>query len=156
MTDQAPATASEARALLDAKVQNREWGAAILNGDATAIRELHDLTGKVDSGGDDVVAAAISGKDTGGNGMFVDHEQRVMASVAEEFKRLGIRDVVTAEFLTGKQVPKEEYDAVAAWKRVAMGSKDFTDRYLAGGIEEHQKMTIANAVLVNGIKETTP
>jgi len=67
MTDQAPATASEARALLDAKVQNREWGAAILNGDATAIRELHDLTGKVDSGGDDVVAAAISGKDTGGN-----------------------------------------------------------------------------------------
>jgi hypothetical protein len=156
MTDQTPATATEARTVLDARVANPEWGARLLAGDATAINELHLLTGKIDAGGADVVQAIIDGKTTTPDGgrMFIDRDQQMMAGTAEMFRSLGIRDVVTAEFLSGKQVTKEEYDAVAAWKRVAMGSKVFTDAYLAGDIEARQKMTIANSVLVNGIAES--
>ena len=41
--------------------------------------------------------------------MFVDADKRMMAGTAEMFRELGVRDVVTAEFLSGKQVSKEEY-----------------------------------------------
>lgn len=155
MTDQLalPATATEARALLDAKVASKDWGARVMAGDAAAIRELHELTGKVAGGGEDVVVAVISGKDDGGGRMFVDAEKRMMAGTAEMFRDLGIRDAVTAEFLSGRQVSKEEYDAVSAWKRVAMGSKEFTAKFLAGDVEARQKMLTANSVLANGFKE---
>ena len=48
---------------------------------------------------------------------------------------------------------KEEYDAVSAWKRVALGSKDFRDRLLGGDIEARQKLLTADSVLVNGFKD---
>ncbi len=34
-----------------------------------------------------------------------------------------------------------------------MGSLDFVKRYLSGDIKAAQQMTLANSVLVNGVKE---
>jgi len=149
-----PATATEARTQLDAKLADKDWGARVLNGDVAANKELRELSHKSAESGDDVVAAALalSGKDAYGPGTTSD--QRVMASVAEEWRSLGIRDEVTAQFLRGEKVSAAEYELVKNWKTTAMGDQDFVKKFLAGDSVARQKMTIANSVLVNGIKDS--
>jgi hypothetical protein len=154
MTDQTtePATATEARAVLSARVADKEWGSRVFAGDIAANKELRQLTEKVAAGGDDVVAAAMSGA----LGAVPSSEQRQMAGTAEMFREWGIRDEITQQFLSGQQVTQQELELVKNWKILAMGDRSpggFVERYLAGDATAKQKMLIANSVLTNGAKE---
>ena len=144
----APATATEARAVLDARMADKDWGSRVFNGDPAANKELRELTAQVAAGGEDVVAAAMSGElpdmPTG--------DQRIMAGTAEMLRELGIRDEVTANFLRGEGVTPQEYELVANWKREHMGDAEWTAKFLSGDVKARQQMMLANSVLVNGIK----
>lgn len=147
-----PATAMEARTTLDARIADKDFGARVLAGDADAKRELDVLHAKIHAGGDDVVEAALSGA----LGDMPSSDMRAMAGTAELFRELGIRDEVTREFLSGKGVTAHEYELVENWKKIAMGDRKpggFVERYLAGDTEAMNKMTLANSVLVNGVKK---
>ena len=158
MTESAtPTNATEARAVLDARLADKDWGARLLNGDVAAKRELDDLHVKITAGGDDVVASVFSGSalvNKNPNGLGLPSEIREMAVAVEHFRELGIADGIAEQFLRGERVSKEEYAKVEAWKRTVMSSKDFVDRFMSGDLEARQKMTIANSVLVNGVKES--
>ena len=80
-------------------------------------------------------------------------EIRQMSVAVDMFRDMGIKEEITANFLRGEQVTPDEYKAVANWKRAAMNDPVFTKAFLAGDQDARQKMTIANTVLVNGIKE---
>lgn len=156
MTDQpktidVPATATDAQTQLNTLTGDAAWTARFVNGDPAAKRDFEALT-TVATGGsssaEDVVTSVMSGKGPQpGNSA-----ERQMVGVVEAFRDLGIRDEVTQEFLSGKQVTPEAYQLVAGWKKESMGSADFVKRFLAGDVKAKQQMTIANTVLVNGIK----
>jgi hypothetical protein len=114
-TPQPPANATEARAALDARISDKSWGERLMNGDITAKKEFHELTSKIDAGGDDVVAVAMSGKLPG----MATTDQRHMAASVEMFRELGIRDEATSEFLRGQQVTAQEYELVSNWKKTS-------------------------------------
>jgi hypothetical protein len=144
----APANATEARARLDARIADGDWGAKLFAGDATANREYRDLVGMAVADGDDVVAAAMNGKlPTGAT-----TDQRHMAGAAEMFRDLGIRDEVTQQFLSGHQVSAKEFDLVFNWRKEHMGNADWVRLYLSGDLKAKQEMTVANSVIANGVK----
>jgi hypothetical protein len=147
-----PKTASEAQAVLDARIADKSYGARLFNGEAAAKKEFHDLTAKIAAGGDDTVAVAMAGNPIG----MPTSEMHAMAHAAAMFRDLGIRDAVTEQFLRGEQVTAAEYEAVQNWKTTAMGDLDFVKRYLSGDIKAAQQMTYADIVLVNGVKEPKP
>jgi hypothetical protein len=144
----APANAIKARAVLDTRMADKDWGGRVFNGDVAANKELRDLTAMVAAGGADTVAVSMNGNPAN----MPTTDQAQMAHTTAIFRELGIRDEVTREFLQGKQVTAQEYELVANWKKEKMGDSDFVKRFLDGGVKERQLMTIANSVLVNGIK----
>ena len=151
-TPAVPATATEARAVLDARISDKAFGDRIFAGDIAAKNELAALHAKIHAGGDDVVAAAMNGKLSD----VPSSEQRQLIGTTELFRELGIRDEVTSQFLTGQKVSAAEYEMVVNWKKTAMGDNSpggFVERFLAGNAEAKQKMLIANSVLTNGIRE---
>lgn len=143
-----PATATEARTVLDARLADKDWSTKVFAGDAAANKELHELTAMASRGGDDTVAAAMNGHPA----YMPTTEQNQMAHTATLFRELGIRDEVTREFLQGKQVTPHEYELVKNWKKEHMGDAEFVKRYLSGDVKASQQMTIANSILVNGVK----
>jgi len=147
-----PATATEARAALDTRLADKDWGARILAGDVAANQEFHALTAAAALDGPDTVAAAMAGNPA----YMPTGDMQAMAHTAGLFREIGIRDEVTREFLEGKQVSPQEYELVSNWKKEAMGDKaagGFVERFLAGDVKARQQMTLANSVLVNGVKE---
>jgi hypothetical protein len=150
MTDQAtpPTTATEARAVLDARMADKAWEGRVFNGDVAANKELRELTAMVAGGGADTVTAAM----TGNPAYMPTTEQHQMAHTAALFRELGIRDEVTSQFLRGEQVTPQEYELVANWKKEHMGDEDWVKKYLSGDVKASQQMMIANSVLVNGVK----
>jgi len=143
-----PATATEARTVLDARLADKDWGAKVFAGDAAANKELHELTAMASRGGDDTVAAAMNGHPA----YMPTTEQHQMAHTAALFRELGIRDDVTSQFLRGEQVTPQEYELVANFKKEMMGDEAFIKRFLNGDVKARQQMLIADTVLVNGIK----
>jgi hypothetical protein len=145
-----PASATEAQIKLDTLIADPAWTDRFMNGDHIAKREFEALSGAADgaSTAEDVVASVMGGKAP----EFGNSEQRQMAVAVDSFREIGIRDGVTTEFLSGKQVTPDEYQAVASWKKEHMGDAAFVKRFLDGGVKERQLMTIANMVLVNGVK----
>jgi hypothetical protein len=151
MSDEpAPKTATEARAVLDARKVDPAWGERVFNGDVAANKEFRELTAMSVTGGDDTVAVAMNGNPV--NMPTTDHA--LMAHTAALFRQLGIRDEVTSQFLRGVQVTPQEYELVSNWKKENMGDEAFVKRYLSGDVKASQQMMIANTVLVNGIKRT--
>jgi hypothetical protein len=156
MTEQTPAppaNATEAQSALNLKIADPEWGARFLNGDGAARREYDDLIGRVATGGDDVVASVMNGTVPTSDHVAQPSEIREMSVAVDMFRDLGINEQITANFLRGEQVTPDEYTRVANWKRAAMNDPVFTKAFLAGEQQARQKMTIANTVLVNGVKE---
>jgi hypothetical protein len=156
MTEQTPAppaNATEASAALNLKIADRAWGERLLNGDTAARREYDDLIGRVVTGGDDVVASVMNGTAPKSDHAAALTGIREMSAVVDMFRDMGIKEEITANFLRGDRVTPDEYKAVANWKRAALKDPVFTKAYLAGEQEPRQKMTIANSVLVNGVKE---
>jgi lysophospholipase L1-like esterase len=153
MTDQPapltpPANATEARAVLDARMADKDWGGRVFSGDIAANKELRELTAMVAAGGNDTVTVAMSGNPAN----MPTTDQAQMAHTTALFRQLGIRDEVTSQFLRGEQVTPQEYEAVANWKKEQMGDEAFVKRFLAGDVKARQQMLIADTVLVNGIK----
>jgi hypothetical protein len=106
----------------------------------------------VAAGGDDTVTVAMNGNPVN----MPTTDQAHMAHTAALFRELGIRDIVTQEFLQGKQVTAQEYELVKNWKTTSIGDNapgGFVERYLAGNVEAKQKMLLANSVLTNGIRD---
>jgi hypothetical protein len=111
MTDQTttpPATATEASAALNLKIADRAWGERFLNGDAAARREYDDLTGRVATGGNDVVAAVMNGTVPKSDHGAPPIGTREMAVTVDMFRDLGIKEEITANFLRGDQVTPDE------------------------------------------------
>jgi hypothetical protein len=156
MTDAptSPATATEARTQLSGLMADPAWGASILAGNPDAIKQMQDLTTKVTAGGADVVDAVMKGEipKADANGFAPSDDIRRLASTAEMFRDLGIRDDATAQILRGEKVTEAEYVATSNWKKTAMGDQDFVKKFLAGDSVARQKMLLADSILVNGFK----
>jgi hypothetical protein len=155
MTEQQPAappappkTATEARAVLDARLADRDWSARVFNGEPAANKELHELTSMVAAGGDDTVTVAMTGNPA--NMPTTDLHQ--MSHTAGWFCELGIRDECTSEFLRGGQVTPKEMEAVVNWKKEHVGDVDWVKKFLSGDVKARQQMMLADSILVNGVK----
>jgi hypothetical protein len=147
-----PATATEARTVLDARIADKSFADRIFAGDVAAKNELAALHAKIHAGGADVIGAAMDGKLPD----VPSSKERQLVGATEWFRELGIRDEVTSQFLKGEKVTPTEYEMFSNWKKTAMGdnsSGGFVERYLAGNTEAKQKMLIANSVLTNGIRD---
>jgi hypothetical protein len=152
MTEPAPpaASATDAQIKMDSLTADKAWTDRFLGGDATALNEFRALSGMIVDGGsaDDVVASVMAGKAP----EFGNTDQRQMAATVEQFRSLGIADAVTKQFLSGEQVTPQEYQLVSNLKRELMGDAEFVELYLGGNVKAAQRMTMINAILVNGVK----
>src|SRR5436305_2197 len=99
-----PANATEARAVLDAKIADRDWGARLVNGDSVANREFHALTTMIADGGD-AVDQAIAGIVPGD---IPDGGQKRMAETADWMRQRGLSDGVIRQALTDYEVSPAE------------------------------------------------
>jgi hypothetical protein len=152
MTEQAaivaPANAIEARAALDSRKADPEWGAKIFAGDADANRELRELTAKAAGSDESVVAAVMSGEP----GRMPTTETHIMAGTAGMLREVGIHEEIIKQVLKGHEVTEQEYKLVEAWKARHMKDPEFVKRFLNGDVEAREKMTLANITLAGGIK----
>ncbi|EIG63480.1 hypothetical protein [Bradyrhizobium sp. WSM1253] len=149
----AQGTATDAQAQMNALTGDKGWVDRFLTSDPAAVKEFKALTGAIVDGGaaDDVVASIMGGKAPElGNTV-----QREMASTVEMFREMAIDDGVTKQFISGEKVSAQEYQAVANLKRELMGSAEFVEAYLGGDLAAKKRMSIINAVLVNGVKVET-
>lgn len=145
-----PATAAEARAVLDTRIADRDWGAKLIAGDAATKREYADLRAKADNPDPaDTVAAAMAGN----LGEMPDSSVKMMAEAAGMLREIGIRESIIEETLRGHEVTQQEYDVVNAWKARQMKDPVFVKAFLSGDPDARQKMTLAAIVLSGGIKD---
>ncbi|MET4345510.1 hypothetical protein [Bradyrhizobium sp. RT9a] len=147
---QAPATATEARAQIDALTTNAEFGSKLLSGDVAATQQWNDLHSALGKGGDEVDRAMrgeILGADT-----IPDSESKRLAEGASWLRTLGLSDGVVREALEGAGVSKEEYRMVSDWKSRHMADPVFSKRFLSNEAEAVRLMTTANVVIAGGIK----
>ncbi|WP_299804748.1 hypothetical protein [Tardiphaga sp.] len=101
----------------------------------------------------DPVDLAIAGVVTGGD--MPDSTSKLMAETAAWLRDIGVSTDVTRETLSGREMTKQEFETVKAWKDQKMRSPEFTKRFLAGEPEEVKQMTLANIVLSSSIKAET-
>jgi hypothetical protein len=156
MTEQQPAAppappknATEARAVLDARMADKDWGGRVFNGEPAANKELHELTAMVAAGGDDTVAVAMTG-----NPVFMPNtDMAAMAHTAAWLREMGIRSEVIKEVLEGRpSVTAREYELVTNFKKEKMGNAEFVRLFLSGDIKARQQLMLADSILVNGVK----
>jgi hypothetical protein len=72
----------------------------------------------------------------------------------EHARSLGIKDEIIAQLENRMPIPQSEFDAVKRWREGHLKDPVWLRRWLDGGYEERQQMTIANIVLLCPIKET--
>lgn len=152
MTDQiqAPATAAEARAQIDALTTNADFGSKLLSGDVAATQHWNDLHSVLGKGGDEI-ENAMNGVVLGAD-MIPDGDSKRLAEGASWMRTLGLSDGVVREALEGAGVSKEEYRAVSDWKSRHMNDPAFSKRFLSNDAEAVRLMTTANVVIAGGIK----
>ena len=149
MTDQVPATASEARATLDAKIADKEWGAKYIGGDVSARREFEVLTAKV-AGGDDAVVVAMSGN----LGDVPSSDLRVMAGTADLMRDLGFQPKAIQETLSDAKPTAEDVERARSWKAQVFKNAEWVNRFLTGDGEARREMMAADIVLSSHARET--
>src|SRR5258705_7158432 len=113
MTDglqpQPPATAAEARALLDTRIADKSWGAALLAGDVATNAEYRALRAKADNPDPaDQVAVALSGN----IGEMPDSTVKMLAETAASLREIGISEPVIEQALRGHEVSEQELKLV--------------------------------------------
>ncbi|MCK1671238.1 hypothetical protein [Bradyrhizobium sp. 150] len=147
---QAPATATEARAAIDALTTNVEFGSRLLAGDVAATQQWNELHSVLGKGGDEVENAMnglVIGADT-----IPDGDSKRLAEGASWLRTLGLSDGVVREALEGAGVSKEEFRMVSDWKSRHMNDPVFSKRFLSNDAEAVRLMTTANVVIAGGIK----
>jgi hypothetical protein len=142
-----PATPAEAATRLTALKSDPAWRDQFLAGNGPQVKEFKNLSELAAKG--DNVDMAMAGISEGGQSS----DSHAMTEVAKMFRELAIRDEVTSQFLRGEKVTLHEFKLVENWKREQMGDPNFVKRYLEGDLKARQQMTIANTVLVNGVKD---
>ncbi|QDF38272.1 hypothetical protein FJN17_12215 [Bradyrhizobium symbiodeficiens] len=152
MTDQsqAPATAAEARAQIDALSANLEFGSKLLSGDVAATQQWNDLHSVIGKGGDEI-ENAMNGVVLGADSI-PDGQSKLMAEGASWLRGLGMPDGVVREALEGAGVSKEEYRMVTDWRTRQMNDPAFAKRFLANEAEAVRLMMTASVVIAGGIK----
>ena len=141
-----PTNATEARAALDAKLADKEWGDRYLSGAATERREFTELTTLIARGGDDVVTAAMAGTLSDPT----DADQRFLADAAGWLRDHGFPDRAIHETLSGKEPTAADIELARVWKTQAMKSQDYVKRFLANDPDAIREMLAANTVLTVG------
>jgi hypothetical protein len=147
-TPQPPANAQEARARLDARLADKEFGAKLLAGDAatnTEYRDLQNMAANVDP--NDVVAVALSGN----IGEMPDSGTRLMANTADMLREIGIREEIIKQTLRGHEVSPIEMKQVEAWRERAMRDQTFVKLWLSGDPEARQKMALSQIIVSGGV-----
>jgi hypothetical protein len=149
MTDQPPpANATEARAVLDARIADKGFADRVFAGDIAAKKELDALHAKIHAGGDDVVVEAMTGKLPEG----ATSDQRLMAETAAWMREKGFPERAIQETLSDKKPTPEDVERARLWKTMAMKNEDFVKRYLAGDGAARLEMDAADVVLTIGAR----
>jgi hypothetical protein len=144
MTDQIPATATEARTVLQTRIADKAFADRVFAGDVAATKELHELSAMSAGGGDDVVALAMAGIPT--------HElstadQRIMASTANMMRDLGFPPKAIQETLSDKEATAEDVERARVWKTQAFKNPEWVKRFMSGDGDAQREMMAANIVL---------
>ncbi|GMP11851.1 hypothetical protein [Bradyrhizobium sp. TM239] len=152
MTDQAqaPVTAADARAQIDALTTNAEFGSKLLSGDVAATQQWNDLHSVLGKGGDEI-ENAMNGVVLGADSI-PDGQSKLLAEGASWMRSLGLSDDVVREALEGAGVSKEEYRMVTDWRNRQINDPAFAKRFLANEAEAVRLMMTASVVIAGGIK----
>ena len=150
MSDQVPATATEARATLDTRIADKAFGDRLFAGDAGARKELDTLHAKIHAGGADVVAAAMSGN----LGDVPSSDLRVMAGTADLMRDLGFQPKAIQETLSDAKPTAEDVERARSWKAQVFKNAEWVNRFLTGDGEARREMMAADIVLSSHARET--
>jgi hypothetical protein len=146
-----PANATEARALLDTRIADRDWGARLLQGDAEARREYSALRAKADNPDPaDKVAAAMAGIEQ--NTPFQDSDHVLMMNMTQMLRGLGVNDPVIKQTLEGYEISPEEHAVVARLKADRMKNSEWVKKWLAGEGEQAREKMLMDVVLTSNVK----
>ncbi|WP_316196859.1 hypothetical protein [Bradyrhizobium sp. SZCCHNS3053] len=110
----------------------------------------------------DTIAAEIVGMDhltsaiTGDASLMTSGKLREMSAGVQWLREFGFADEVIRDILAGDQVEQPFRARIAQWRSDAMRSAEFVKSYLSGEPEAAKKMMIANAVLIQPVKEVSP
>jgi hypothetical protein len=149
-----PATPQEARAVLNARIADKDFCARLSAGNADATREWNTLQAKAAEPVDDVAAAMAGNVAERAHflGGIPDSGVKVMSETADMLREIGIREEIIEQTLRGHEVSALEMKQVEAWKARQMKDPVFVKAYLSGDPEARQKMTLAAIVLSGSIK----
>jgi hypothetical protein len=146
-----PATAAEARAVLDTRIADKDWGAKLLAGDAAAGREFHELQAKADSPDRSAkVDLAMSGADLG---FLADSSVVQMMHMAGLLRETGFNELQVRETLSDREASQAEVEMARTWKAQNLKSKEFQTRWLSGDPEAVRQMLVANIILTSPLKK---
>jgi hypothetical protein len=153
MTDgtqqQPPSTAAEARAVLDTRIADRDWGAKLIAGDAATKTEYAALRAKADNPDPgDTVAAAMAGN----LGEMPDSSVKEMAAAAGMLREIGVRESIIEEVLRGHVVTEQELKLSEAWRSRQMKNPEFVRDFLSGDPEARHLMTLSAIIVSGGVK----
>jgi hypothetical protein len=145
-----PANATEARAVLDSRLADREWGAKLLSGDVAANTEYRELRAKADNPETaDTVTVAMSGD----IGIMPDSDMALLANMAGMLREHGLNERQVRETLEGREASQAEVDMARMWKNQNLKSKEFVARWLSGEPEAVRQMLVANIILTSPLKK---
>lgn len=149
----APTNPTEATTVLTQRMADQSWSDAVLAGKPDQVKEwkdLHALAAKGDEDPDVAFAVAGVSKPT----EYTTSSDIMLNGTASYLREIGLDDAVIKQALSGKPVPKAEFDAVVRRKAEMMGSPDFVKRLNEGDREARGLKAAANIVLSNGYQES--
>ncbi len=140
-----PATAAEARAVLDTRIADKSWGAKLIGGDVATNTEYRALRALVDSPDPtDKVELAMSGADLG---FLADSSIVQMTHVADMLRDAGFNELQVRETLSGRPASQAEVDMANQWKAENLKSKEFQARLMSGEPDAVRQLLVANVIL---------
>jgi hypothetical protein len=161
-----PTTPEAARATLQARIADKDWGAKLLASDPATRSDWENLS-KIASGDSEAIAAAKATaasatpsddkpktmQELAAAAAAEEHGRRVtsyLASVREKFEvSAGVED----ELRTGKPVTQAEFDAVKKLRTQRMNDPDWSARLLKGDPEAARESFLMSMVLSSNIRE---
>ena len=156
MTNEQPTpTPAEATAQLSQLKADSTWRDAFLSGNGPQVAEFKRLSEIAAKDTSDDIGLALAGKEKMVGGLFRDHQHQQMVETAGALREAGIPDAAIRQALAGEPVSREEQEAAVRTKKLRMGDKAWSDRYLAGGAPERQEMTLLQIVLNSPLKEAS-
>jgi hypothetical protein len=146
-----PKNSAEARAVLDSRIADKDWGAKLLASDGATKTEYQQLRALVDSPDpSDRVELAMSGADLG---FLPDSSIVQMSHVAEMLRDMGFPPTAIRETLSGKEATQADVDMANAWKTENLRSKEYVTRLMSGEPSAARQLMVANLILSSPLKK---